>query len=122
VASLTLAPTLRAAIQEEQLQPRGRGFAGWRRRPDSARARLERLGAIVARPVVVEPHRHTSELPRRDCGTASTGGRDAALESVVEAGLRAAVLAPEREVRTWFSWPVRKRRSTGSSPKGGPCA
>lgn len=36
-------------------------------------------------------------------GTATAPGQ--ALQDLVAAGVRAAVLAPEAEVRRWFSWP-----------------
>jgi hypothetical protein len=72
-----------------------------------ARAPLERLGAIVTREVVLERHgrhRHTSELRRWDqlepLPETVPGGAGALLV----AGVRAAVLAPEREARNWFSW------------------
>jgi hypothetical protein len=68
------------------------------------RAPLERCGAVVARSVVYEePHRHTSELARWDqCfpEPAEGGG----LAELVVAALRAAVAAPERELRRWFPW------------------
>lgn len=69
-----------------------------------AREPVERLGAVVSRGVVLEPHRHTTELLRWDqrFSASSPGG----VEELVAAGVRAAVLAPEREVATWFSWPV----------------
>lgn len=69
------------------------------------RGRLERIGAIVSRGVVLEPHRHTSELLRWDQlfpEPAAGGG----LPELVVAAVRAAVVAPEREVRSWLSWPV----------------
>jgi hypothetical protein len=49
-------------------------------------------------------HRHTSLLARWDqiCGSTHGGPVDA----VVEAGVRAAVVAPEGEVRSWFAWPA----------------
>jgi hypothetical protein len=68
------------------------------------RAPLERSGAIVARSIVYEePHRHTSELARWDqlFPEPATGG---GLAELVVAGVRAAVVAPERELRSWFSW------------------
>ena len=68
------------------------------------RMRVERVGAVVSREVVLaEPHRHTSELRRWDQAFphATPGGGIAAL---AEAGVRAAVLAPEREVARWFTW------------------
>ena len=75
---------------------------------------LERTGAIVTRSVTVPAatggHRHTSELrlwPQAETpapvANVSPGG---ALEALLVAGVRAAVLAPEDEVARWFSWPV----------------
>ncbi len=67
------------------------------------REKLERIGAVVSRSVVLEPHEHTSELARWDQvrpEPASGGG----LDELAVAGVRAAVVAPEREVATWFSW------------------
>jgi hypothetical protein len=65
---------------------------------------LERCGAIVSRSIVYEqPHRHTSELARWDQlfpEPAEGGG----LDELVIAGVRAAVVAPERELPRWFSW------------------
>jgi hypothetical protein len=73
------------------------------------RPQLERVGAVVSREVVLEwdgGHRHTSELRRWDqlepAPARAVGGAGALLV----AGVRAAVLAPEREARTWFSWPA----------------
>jgi hypothetical protein len=86
----------------------------------SLRSPLERCGALVSRSVLVtagEGHLHSSELARWDHvyrgasaagagpGTAEPGadpGR--ALRDLVTAGVRAAVIAPERELRRWFSW------------------
>jgi hypothetical protein len=68
------------------------------------RAPLERCGAIVSRSIVYdEPHRHTSELQRWDqlVPKPVEGG---GLPELVIAGVRAAVLAPERELSRWFSW------------------
>jgi hypothetical protein len=75
----------------------------------SARSTLERLGAVVSREVVLERdgrHRHTTELRRWDQlepAPTPAPGRAAAL---LVAGVRAAVAAPEREARRWFSWPA----------------
>lgn len=69
---------------------------------------LERCGAVVARSIVYEePHRHTSRLSRWDqIHPEPSGGGDprVALGELVCAGVRAAVVAPEREVARWFSW------------------
>ena len=77
----------------------------------SLRAPLERCGAIIARSFHVtagEGHPHSSELSRWDqvypgtAGVAADPGR--ALADLVVAGVRAAVVAPETELRRWFSW------------------
>jgi len=69
----------------------------------SLRYPLERCGAVVSRSIVYEePHRHTSVLSRWDqvVPESSEGG----FEDVVVAGVRAAIVAPEEELRQWFSW------------------
>ena len=75
---------------------------------------LERTGAIVTRSVTVPAatggHRHTSELrlwPQAETPVpgANVSPEDA-LDDLLVAGVRAAVLAPEAEVARWFSWPV----------------
>ena len=77
----------------------------------SLRAPLERCGAIVARSVLVtagQGHQHSSELRRWDqaCpGSGETGADPArALADLLAAGVRASVIAPEAELRRWFSW------------------
>ncbi len=74
----------------------------------SLRSPLERCGAIVARPTVYEePHRHTSLLLRWDQAHPDRSGATnprQALGDLLCAGVRAAVVAPEREVAGWFSW------------------
>ena len=71
-----------------------------------ARGAVERAGAVVSREVVLEPHRHTSELCRWDqlFPEAVSGG---GIDELVLAGVAAAVVAPEREIPNWFTWPVR---------------
>lgn len=67
------------------------------------RVPLERCGAVVARSVVYEdPHRHTSELARWDqrFPDPAKGG----LAELLFAAVRAAVVAPERELPRWFPW------------------
>ena len=77
----------------------------------SMRAPLERCGAIVSRSLEVtagQGHLHTSELARWDqvCPASGEVGADPgrALPDLVAAGVRAAVVAPEHELRRWFSW------------------
>ena len=68
------------------------------------RAPLERCGAVVARSVVHEdPHRHTSELARWDQRFPEPS-EDGGLAELVVAAVRAAVVAPERELSRWFAW------------------
>jgi hypothetical protein len=74
----------------------------------SLRSPLERCGTVVARPLVYEePHRHTSLLARWDqvhAEPSATSDVRKALGELVCAGVRAAVVAPEREPARWFSW------------------
>ena len=68
------------------------------------RAPLERCGAIVSRSVVYEdPHRHTSELARWDQRFPEPA-EDGGLAELVVVAVRAAVVAPERELARWFPW------------------
>ncbi|MGN6795174.1 MAG: hypothetical protein ACTHJW_22535 [Streptosporangiaceae bacterium] len=78
---------------------------------NALRAPLERCGAIVSRSADVtsaQEHPQGRELIRWD--HAYQAGRSAgsdpalALGELVVAGVKAAVLAPERELRRWFSW------------------
>jgi hypothetical protein len=75
----------------------------------AAREPLERVGAIVARQVLLETEsggeRYATELARWDqLGPPPDPG--GGLDALVVAGVRAAVLAPEDEARRWFSWRV----------------
>jgi hypothetical protein len=74
----------------------------------SLRSPLERCGAVVARSIVYEePHRHTSLLARWDQVHPEPSGVDdprQGLGDLICAGVRAAVVAPEREPARWFSW------------------
>jgi hypothetical protein len=75
----------------------------------SLRAPLERCGAIVARSLEVTAggsHAHSSELVRWDQAypSSAAGGVRDSLQELVLAGVRAAVVAPERELKRWFSW------------------
>jgi hypothetical protein len=71
------------------------------------RSPLERCGAIVARALRVElpdgGHRHTSELLRYDHAYPQPLPNHR-IENLVVAAVQAAVLAPERELRRWFTW------------------
>src|SRR5215831_2843996 len=78
---------------------------------NALRAPLERCGAIIARSLQVtagEGHQHSSELIRWDQAcpvpTASRTDPRQALAGLTAAAVRAAVVAPERELRRWFSW------------------
>jgi hypothetical protein len=78
------------------------------------RSPLQRCGAIVSRSLQMtggEEEPHASELLRWDQAYPETAAADArtdprdALKQLIVAGVRAAVVAPERELRRWFSWP-----------------
>ncbi len=78
---------------------------------NALRSPLERCGAIVSRSVQMtagQGHQHSSELARWDQAYPGVSGADPdpcrALGDLVVAGVRAAVLAPEPELRRWFSW------------------
>jgi hypothetical protein len=85
---------------------------GW----DAARLRrartiTERTGAVLSLGAREDldggGHRHTAELRRWDQAVApGAANPDQALDELVVTGVRAAVIAPEAEVRKWFSWPV----------------
>ena len=73
------------------------------------RAPLERVGAIVPREVVLDHdgrHRHTSELRRWDQLERAVVPASGGVGALLAAGVRSAVLAPEREARRWFTWPA----------------
>jgi len=68
------------------------------------RPKLERHAAVVARAVVTDKG-NTSELARWD-QVFPTPARGGGLGDLIVAGVRAAVVAPEDEVSSWFSWRV----------------
>lgn len=74
------------------------------------RAELERCGAVVSRELRIGlpdgHHRHTSELLRYDQAYPEAAASPGGVETLIAAAVRAAVLAPEREVQRWFSWSV----------------
>jgi hypothetical protein len=92
------------------------------------RSPLERCGVIVARSIAMtsgrdhgddadggDDHRHDTELslwnqayqgpPSATSATSAASDPAEALADLVVAAVRAAVLAPEPELRRWFSWP-----------------
>ncbi len=75
------------------------------------RAPLERCGAVISRSLLItagQEHAHTSELARWDQAYPGTSRTPAdprrALRDLIAAAVRAAVVAPEPELRRWFSW------------------
>jgi hypothetical protein len=77
----------------------------------SLRSPLERCGAIVSRSLDVtagRSHAHSSELARWDQVHSGRGDVDVhlhhAFQALLLAGVRAAVVAPEHELKRWFSW------------------
>jgi len=78
------------------------------KRLKSVRTRLERVGAVLCDGLVFEdlsawflaPMRRWDQVVPR-----STGGGDPHVD-VALAGIRAAVITPESELRSWFSWTV----------------
>lgn len=75
----------------------------------SLRASLQRCGAIVARQVLVpaesgEGHLHRSELARWDQAYPDPAPGPPDIVGLMGAALRAAVLAPEKDLTGWFTW------------------
>jgi hypothetical protein len=73
------------------------------------RAPLQRCGALVARSVVLpaesgQGHLHRSELARWDQAYPAPAAGPADIVALLGAALRAAVLAPEKDLARWFSW------------------
>jgi len=72
------------------------------------RTRLERVGAIVSRSMTVAAanggERETSELARWDQRFPDTPKTPGGLRELIVAGVRAAVIAPTKELSRWFSW------------------
>jgi hypothetical protein len=82
---------------------------GWdRARLKAARNRLERLGALVSDGLVFvdETTWHFAPLRRWDHVTEPAEAQADPHAEVLVAGLRAAVIAPESDLRSWFSWPI----------------
>jgi hypothetical protein len=82
-----------------------------RKELNALRSPLERCGAIVSRPVDVtsaQGHPQSRELVRWDQAYLGPRAEEAsparAAGDLLVAGVRAAVLAPEQELRRWFSW------------------
>ena len=73
---------------------------------------LELCGAVVSRSVVLETpgggHEHASELARWDQVFPEPAEGPGGLEELLVAAVRAAVVAPEREVPRWFPWTWRQ--------------
>lgn len=83
----------------------------------SLRSRLERVGAVVSRPMSVTTpsgsERETSELARWDqwfpmppIGDADTPTVSETLATLLIAGVHAGVVVPKQEASRWFSWRI----------------
>lgn len=66
------------------------------------RSPLERCGAVVGRTLKTEDDDWVTELSRWD--HVVPGSQNGGLDELVVAGVRAAVVCPERDPRRWFSW------------------
>jgi hypothetical protein len=82
---------------------------GWdRKRLKRARVRLERFGAVISDGLVFESSSDWYFAPMRrwDQVVPRSAGSDDPLGDVVVAGVRAAVITPESNVASWFSWTI----------------
>jgi len=82
---------------------------GWdRKRLKRARVRLERFGAVISDGLVFESSSDWYFAPMRrwDQVVPRSAASDDPLGDVVVAGVRAAVITPESNVASWFSWTI----------------
>jgi len=82
---------------------------GWdRRRLKMARARLERAGALVNDGLVFDDETtwHFAPLRRWDAATRAAKTEGDPYPALLLAAVRAAVVTPESDMRSWFSWPI----------------
>jgi hypothetical protein len=82
---------------------------GWdRKRLKRARVRLERFGAVISDGLVFESSSDWYFAPMRrwDQVVPRSAASDDPLGDVVAAGVRAAVITPESNVASWFSWTI----------------
>ena len=82
---------------------------GWdNKRLKSVRNRLEKFGAVVSDGLVFESDSSWYFAPMRrwDQVVTEATRSDDPLGDVVVLGVKAAVVAPERDVASWFSWPL----------------
>ena len=82
---------------------------GWtHRRLKTVRNGLERIGAIISDGLVFDEDGTARFAPMRrwDRVVQAAPSSDDPIADVLVASVRAAVIAPEAEVRSWFSWPV----------------
>jgi hypothetical protein len=82
---------------------------GWdRKRLKRARDRLERVGAVVSDGLVFDDDSNPYFAPLRrwdQVFSDEVPAREPLLDVVV-AGVQAAVIAPEANIRSWFNWPI----------------
>lgn len=73
-----------------------------------ARNRLEKVGAVVSEGLVFEDSTTWYFAPLRRWDQVVSSSKPAAdpFGDVVLAGVRAAVVAPESDIKSWFSWPI----------------
>ena len=81
-----------------------------RERLKRTRNRLEKVGAVVSEGLVFEDSTtwHFAPLRRWDHVVGSRRRVEDPYGDVVVEGVRASVIAPESEVRSWYSWPIPK--------------
>jgi hypothetical protein len=79
-----------------------------RQRLKRVRARLESVGAVISEGLVFEDSTtwHFAPLRRWDQVVASRSTAADPFVPVVIAGVKAAVLAPESDIQSWFSWRI----------------
>ena len=82
---------------------------GWdRKRVKQVRDRLERVGAVIGRGLVFEDAQtwYFAPLHRWDQAVEKSPPVRHPYGPLIVAAMRAAVLAPEKDLNGWFSWPI----------------
>lgn len=82
---------------------------GWdRKRVKRVRDRLQHVGAVIGDGLVFEDEAtwHFAPLRRWDMTFEATGISEHLYDPLVMLAMRAAVLAPEDDLKRWFSWPL----------------
>lgn len=105
-AEEAIVETLRAngAVRTDHLRKMA-GLESANKSYQKAMGNLEALGVVIARPITVDNHKHVASAELWETKFKKPLSKDRGADAFVLAALRAAGVAPEREVIKWFAWP-----------------